>query len=290
MSISSTIAQDFTPLYIGAVPNQIASPDTSKSTITNGILRIANVSIPKYKFFKSSKATPNAPCVIVCPGGGYTILAASHEGTDVAEKLNEFGIHVIVLHYRLPNSKIQLNKSIAPLQDAQQAIKIVREKAKDWGIDPNKVGIMGFSAGGHLASTASTHFDIDYTGLDSKVSLRPDFQILLYPVITMKEFGHQGSKNMLIGAKAAIDSVDMFSNELHVKSNSPKAFIVHASDDGAVPVKNALTYADALAYHKVSVALHVYPKGGHGFGMNNKTTTEAWMDRLLNWFKDNSIL
>lgn len=285
-----SVAQDFNRLYDGKIPNFIDGPDTSKSVITNGILRISNVSIPTYKFFKSTNAAKNAPCVIICPGGGYTILAASHEGSDVALKLNEYGIHAVVVHYRLPNSKTQVNKSIAPLQDAQQAIRIVRDHANQWGVDPNKIGIMGFSAGGHLASTAATHFQKDYTGFNTNTSLRPDFQILMYPVITMKEFGHQGSKNNLIGAKAKADTVDLFSNELQVTSNTPKAFIVHASDDGAVPLKNSLVYADALVYHNVPVSMQIYPAGGHGFGMNNKTTKEYWMDRLIAWFKDQSIL
>ncbi|RVU26778.1 alpha/beta hydrolase [Sandaracinomonas limnophila] len=287
---TSIVAQDFTPLYVGEIPNYIQGPDSSKYVVTNGILRISKVSIPKYKFFKAAKAKENAPCVIICPGGGYTILAASHEGADVALKFNELGIHVLLLHYRLPDVKSQKNKSIAPIQDAQQAIRIARKNANAWGIDVNKIGIMGFSAGGHLASTASTHFETDFTEFGDGISLRPDFQILLYPVITMKEFGHQGSKNNLIGAKAKIDSVDLFSNELHVTSTTPKAFIVHASDDGAVPLKNTLVYADALAYHQVPLGMYIYPNGGHGFGLNNKTSQEQWFDRLVIWLKDQKIL
>lgn len=284
------LAQEFLPLYPAQIPNYINVPDSVKSVTTNGILRISNVTIPKYAFFKAEKAQKLAPCVIICPGGGYGILAASHEGSDVALKLNAMGIHAIVLHYRLPNAKAQINKSIAPIQDAQQAINLVRQNAQKWGIDSDKVGIMGFSAGGHLASTAATHFENDYAGKSNHLSLRPDFQILLYPVITMKEFGHQGSKNNLIGAKAKIDTVDLFSNELRVSSKTPMAFLVHASDDLAVPVKNSLIYAEALAYHGVPVSLHIYPAGGHGFGMNNKTTSENWMDRLYTWFKDHAIL
>ena len=289
MSISA-FGQDFLPLYDGAIPNYIPGPDSSKSVVSGGILRISNVSIPKYKFFKASNAKTNAPCVVICPGGGYTILAASHEGTDLAEKFNQLGIHALVLHYRIPNAKSQINKSIAPLQDVQQAIRLVRKNAKTWGIDITKVGVMGFSAGGHLAASASTHFTADLTEIKDGISLRPDFQILIYPVITMKEFGHQGSKNNLIGAKAKADTVDYFSNELQVNSKTPPAFLVHASDDGAVPVKNSLVYAEALAYHNVLVSLHVYPKGGHGFGMNNKTTSENWFDRLKTWLLDQSIL
>lgn len=287
---NALLAQEFSPLYSGQIPNYINVPDSSKRVTSNGILRISNVSIPMYAFFQAPNAQKSAPCVIVCPGGGYSILAASHEGTDVALKLNAMGVHALVLHYRIPNAKAQVNKSIAPIQDAQQAIRLVRQNAQKWGIDSNKIGIMGFSAGGHLASTAATHFEYDYLNISDQISRRPDFQILIYPVITMKEFGHQGSKNNLIGAKAKIDSVDLFSNELRVNSKTPKAFMVHASDDLAVPVKNSLVYAEALAYHGVSVALHVYPAGGHGFGMNNKTSTEYWMDRLYTWLKDNAIL
>lgn len=287
---NALLAQEFSPLYSGQIPNYINVPDSSKRVTSNGILRISNVSIPMYAFFQAPNAQKSAPCVIVCPGGGYGILAASHEGTDVALKLNAMGVHALVLHYRIPNAKAQVYKSIAPIQDAQQAIRLVRQNAQKWGIDSNKIGIMGFSAGGHLASTAATHFEYDYLNISDQISRRPDFQILIYPVITMKEFGHQGSKNNLIGAKAKIDSVDLFSNELRVNSKTPKAFMVHASDDLAVPVKNSLVYAEALAYHGVSVALHVYPAGGHGFGMNNKTSSEYWMDRLYTWLKDNAIL
>ncbi len=291
VSMTSIVSgQGFSNLYSDDIPNYIDGPDSSKSIITNGILRISNVSIPKYKFFKSANASKNAPCVIICPGGGYTILAASHEGTDVAEKLNEYGIHALVLHYRLPNAKSQVNKSIAPLQDAQKAIYLVRQNAEKWGIDAQKIGIMGFSAGGHLAASAATHFDKNYFTESTIISLRPDFQILLYPVISMKEFGHQGSKNNLIGLNASVDTVDFFSNELHVRSNTPRTFIVHASDDGAVPLKNSIEYVNALNFHKIPVAFHVYPKGGHGFGMNNKTTTDSWVDRLINWMKDSAIL
>jgi acetyl esterase/lipase len=287
---SSIFAQDFSPLYDGVIPNYIPGPDSSKSVVSGGILRISNVSIPKYKYFRSASAKSNAPCVVICPGGGYSILAASHEGVDLAIKFNEIGVHALVLHYRIPNAKSQPNKSIAPIQDAQHAIRLVRKNAKSWGVDPNKIGIMGFSAGGHLASTAATHFSTDFTGIGDGISLRPDFQLLLYPVISMKEFGHQGSKNNLIGAKAKADTVDLFSNELQVSSKTPPAFLVHASDDAAVPAKNSLVYAEALAYHGVPVSMHLYPKGGHGFGLNNKTTQEQWFDRLITWLKDSAIL
>ena len=203
----------------------------------------------------------------------------------MAEEFNKWGITAFVLKYRLPDDSLNVDKSLAPLQDAQQAIRLVRANAKEWGVNKNHIGIMGFSAGGHLASTAATHFTFkaDATNNDT-TSVRPDFAILLYPVISFDTtFGHMGSRNKLIGTQPTADKTAFFSNELHVTSNTPPIFIVHASDDTGVPVENSIRFYQACVKNKVPVEMHLYPHGGHGFGLYNKTTSDNWMDRLKNW-------
>ena len=289
-SFYTAMSQDTKPLYEGAIPNYISGPNLQKGEVSGGMLRISNVTEPTYTFYEAKGGKSSKPCVVVCPGGGYRILASTHEGTDIAKKLNELGIHALVLYYRIPDSTRQVDRRIAPLQDAQQAIRLVRKNANTWGVDVGKVGIMGFSAGGHLAASAATHFNQDYTGINDYINLRPDFQILLYPVISMRPFGHSGSMVNLIGKKPSEDNLHLFSNEEQITDYTPKAFIVHAADDKAVPIKNSLIYVENLSAKEVPADLHVYAKGGHGFGLNNKTTNELWFDRLAEWFKTNHIL
>jgi acetyl esterase/lipase len=227
--------------------------------------------------------------VIICPGGGYAILAFDHEGTRVAEMFNRWGVTAFVLKYRLPDDSINIDKSLAPLQDAQQAVRLVRNNSKEFGVDKNKIGIMGFSAGGHLASTVATHFNFnaDASNTDT-ISVRPDFAILIYPVISFDStIFHRGSKNNLVGANASEEKVKFFSNELQVTAATPPTFLVHASDDGGVPVENSVRFYQACVKNKVPVEMHLYPHGGHGFGMYNRTTDDNWLERLRNWL--NSI-
>lgn len=275
-------AQEIRPLYPGRIPNYIEGPNEQSST-RDGVLRISKVSSPTYQYFAAPGAGKK-PCVVICPGGGYRILAAEHEGTEIAKKLNEKGINAMVLYYRLPDSTRQVDKSIAPLQDAQQAIALARGNAEAWNIDPGKVGIMGFSAGGHLASTAATHFDKDHTGINPGANLRPDFQILIYPVISFRAFGHKGSASQLIGPDFSEARVALYSNDEQVSPTTPPAFLVHASDDKTVPLKNSLNYVERLNSFGIPADLHVYAGGGHGFGLNNKTTTDEWFVSLLKWF------
>jgi len=273
------------PLYAAAIPNATAAPDKENSTITD-ILRIAKVSKPTMTLYKPDK--PNGKAVIICPGGGYGILAWEKEGTKVAEMFNSWGITAFVLKYRLPDDTTMIDKSIAPLQDAQQAIRLVRSNAAKWNINPKSIGIMGFSAGGHLASTAATHFsyNADPTTTDT-TSVRPDFAILLYPVVSFDQaITHKGSKNNLIGPNPTAEKVAFYSNELQVTASTPPSFLVHAGDDGAVPVENSVRYYLACIKNKVPVEMHLYPKGGHGFGLNNATTTDIWMDRMHNWLNN----
>jgi pectinesterase len=270
------------PLYKN-VPNNKPVADKEISITKDNVTRISKISNPTITVYKAQK--PNGKAVIICPGGGYAILAFDKEGTRVAEELNRWGITAFVLKSRLPDDTINIDRSLAPLQDAQQAIRFVRSNAKVFGIDKNKIGIMGFSAGGHLASTAATHFNFKADALNTDtVSVRPDFAILIYPVISFDStITHKGSRNNLIGVNPSKEKTDFFSNELQVTSATPPSFLVHAGDDGSVPVDNSLRYYQACIKNKVPVELHLYPKGGHGFGMNNKTTDDNWMERLKNW-------
>jgi len=283
---NAALAQTVTEmnLYAGTIPGSIQSTVKERTIVlANGGIRISSVINPTLK--KYSPVKPNGMSVIICPGGGYTRLSIDHEGEDVAKALNEFGITGFVLKYRLPNDSIMIDKSTGPLQDAQEAIRTVRKQAAAWGLNPAKIGIMGFSAGGHLAATAATHFNMlaDATIKDT-TSVRPDFAILLYPVISFDDsIAHKGSKTNLVGKTPTAEQVKLFSNDLQVTKNSPPAFIVHAGDDGTVPVENSIRYYQACIKNKVLAEMHLYPKGGHGFGMNNKTTNDKWFDRLINW-------
>jgi acetyl esterase/lipase len=270
-------------LYKVAVPNNKQVPDKEYATTRDNVTRIAKVSNPTLTVFKPEK--PNGKSVIICPGGSYLILAFDKEGTRVAEEFNKWGVTAFVLKYRLPDDTINIDKSLAPLQDAQQAIRWVRSNAAQYGIDKNKIGIMGFSAGGHLASTAATHFNFKADAANNDTtSVRPDFAILIYPVISFDStFGHKGSRNNLVGANAPKEKIDFYSNELQVTTNTPPTFLIHAADDATVPVENSIRFYQACIKNKVLAEMHVYPKGGHGFGMYNKTTEDNWMERLRNW-------
>jgi len=275
------------PLYKNGVPNNKQVINKENSATRDNVTRVARVSNPTLTVFKPQK--PNGKSVIICPGGGYALLAFDKEGTRVAEEFNKWGVTAFVLKYRLPDDSINIDRSLAPLQDAQQAIRFVRNNAKEFGVDKNKIGIMGFSAGGHLASTAATHFNFkaDVSNNDT-TSTRPDFTILIYPVISFDStIAHKGSRNNLIGANASKEKTDFYSNELQVTSATPPTFLIHAGDDATVPVENSIRFYQACIKNKVTVELHLYPKGGHGFGMYNKTTDDNWMERLRNWL--NSI-
>ncbi len=273
------------PLYEKDVPNSKPASNKEIFTVKDNVMRIEKVSVPTITLFRPAK--PNGIAIVICPGGGYQMLAFDKEGTRVADSLTTRGITALVLKYRLPDDTTMIDKSLAPLQDAQQAIRLARQHAAEWNINPNKIGIMGFSAGGHVASTAATHFSFksDVTNADT-TSVRPNFAILIYPVISFDStITHKGSKNSLVGVNASTEKVEFFSNELQVNKQTPPSFLVHAGDDGAVPVENSLRYYKACVLNKVPVEMHLYPKGGHGFGMFNKTTTDIWMERLYNWLQ-----
>ncbi|MBX3254610.1 MAG: alpha/beta hydrolase [Chitinophagaceae bacterium] len=273
------------------IPNNIPGANQEKSDTSGGILRISNISRPTLTVFLPDASKANGTAVVICPGGGYAIVAAGHEGYDVAKKFNEMGVAAFVLKYRLPNAKNQPDPSIAPLQDAQQALLTVRQHAKKWHINPDRVGIMGFSAGGHLASTGGTHYDKALVSNPANISVRPNFMVLIYPVISSgTTIGHAGSFKNLLGENASAGQLNNYSNELQVNETTPPAFLVHASDDGAVPPDNSIVFYHALIKNKVPAEMHIYQSGGHGFGMHNPTTKDAWMNRLKNWMDRNGWL
>jgi len=209
------------------------------------------------------------------------------EGINIAKAFIKQGVVAFILKYRLPSDSIMKDKSIGPLQDAQQAIKLVRQRAAEWNIDINKVGIMGFSAGGHLASSAGTHFDTSFIPNDENISLRPDFTILVYPVISMSDkLAHLGSRTNLLGTNPTTEKIKFFSNELHITDKTPPTWITHAGDDKVVDVDNSIAFYEALRHHKVPVEMHLYPKGDHGFVL--KLPTKDWMVPLFGWMKVNN--
>ncbi|MDQ4140352.1 MAG: alpha/beta hydrolase, partial [Bacteroidota bacterium] len=265
LNLGSALAQtkpmEF-PLYEGNIPNAKPGPNEEKSE-TDGILRISLVRNPTLTAYLPPEDKATGAAVVVCPGGGYSIIAAGHEGVDVARKLNEKGIAAFVVKYRLPSSKTSTNPEIAPLQDAQQAIRIVRKRAAEWQVDPKRIGIMGFSAGGHLASTAGTHFQKVVTPNPDKISVRPDFMILVYPVISSQSgVAHQGSFDNLLGKNASPEKLKEYSNDQQVTAQTPPTFLIHASDDKAVPPANSILFYQALQQLNIPAELHIYPKGG----------------------------
>lgn len=293
MCTANLNAQEIIKLYPGVIPGSKPTPADFKETAPvgdDGIIRISKVSEPTLTVFLPSKEKATGAAVIICPGGGYGILAINHEGYNVAKRFNEIGVAAFVLKYRLPNDAIMVDKSFGPLMDAEQAIYLVRGQAKKWNVDPAKIGIMGFSAGGHLASTLTVHYDDVKIENKEKLSLRPDFSILIYPVISFIESPHTGSANNLAGANATQAQKEYFSNERHVTPQTPPTFLVHANDDNGVPVQNSIIFNQALVANKVKSEMHLYQGGGHGFGLNNKTTSDDWFERLTNWMKSNKFL
>jgi acetyl esterase/lipase len=273
------------PLYgSDPIPNSRPGDIQEKIDSANGRISLSLVSHPTLTVFLPPKDKANGAAVVVCPGGGYTHLAMGHEGFEVAKRLNEMGIAAFVLKYRLPSDETMINKEIGPLQDAQRAILLVRQRAAEWGVDPGRIGIMGFSAGGHLASTAGTHFDRAVIDDPAHISLRPDFMILVYPVISFADsIGHRGSRDHLLGKNPSPEKIREYSNEWQVTEHTPPAFLVQAEDDRTVPVVNSLYFYGALQRKGVPAELHIYPRGGHGFGLHNPTTKDQWIERVRNW-------
>jgi acetyl esterase/lipase len=291
ISYNGSVGQTVIPLY-KTVPNTKLAVDYKEKADTgkDEIIRISKVSVPEITVFRPAKSSGKNAAVIICPGGGYAILAYNLEGTTVAHILNDWGVTAIVLKYRLPSDEIMKDKTIGPIQDAQRAIQYVRENAKELNIDPQKIGIMGFSAGGHLASTASTHFNKDYIDNPNHTSMRPDFSILGYPVISMDGLAHSGSRDNLLGKNPSKEMITNFSNELQVTKDTPPTFLVLAGDDNGVNPENSIKYYEALLKNHVPAELHVYQNGGHGFGTRILEKNNNWMDVLRVWMAHNGFL
>jgi len=283
-------AQQVVRLYEGQIPNSKISTNEEQATANALVDTVTRkVSIPTLTIFLPLKNQSKGSAVIICPGGGYGGLLTKREGTDVARAFAKLGIAAFVLKYRLPDDKIMIDKTIGPLQDALQALKTVRQNAGKWNIDSNKIGIMGFSAGGHLASSAGTHFDAPIIENIEKINLRPDFMILINPVISFTdEIGHIGSRNNLLGKSANLDKINFFSNELHVNQSTPQTFLVHAADDSVVSPENSFRFYHALRKNKVNAELHIYSEGEHGF--LKKPVFDEWFGRAVNWMKDRKLI
>ncbi len=262
LGLTALNAQRVIPLYRGTIQNskpyktpEVMRPDSS----------VSKVSVPTLTVFLPPVDKANGIAVIICPGGGYGGLVMKREGYEVARELNKTGIAGIVLKYRMPADSSMVDKSTGPLQDAQQAIKTVRENAAKWNIHPDKIGIMGFSAGGHLASTAGTHFNKSFIDNHENTNLRPDFMVLVYPVISLSQFGHAGSAKNLLGESPKEERINYFSNELQVTAGTPPAFLIHGNDDSKVPVENSILFYEALRKNKVRTGIHLFATGEHGF-------------------------
>lgn len=280
-------AQETFPLYPGAIPGAIDKPDAeTTNTLENGVVIVGKISRPTVTVYKGEnvrRSNGKQMAIIIFPGGGYVINALKHEGHDVGKWLAAHGITAFVVKYRVPDSTYMTNPTTAPLQDAQQAIGWVRDNAKKFGIDKNKIGVLGFSAGGHLAASASTHYN---THLTKYKKVRPDFSVLIYPVISFTDsIGHTGSRDALLGKHPTTEEIKAWSNEFQVNAKTPPAFLAHAKDDW-VNYKNSVMYAEALQSHQVKVELVLFPDGGHGFGMINPKASKQWPDQLLLWLSE----
>ena len=276
------------PLYPKGVPNSKPTPTTYLEK-TSGDW-ITGVSVPTLTAYFPEKGKANGAAIVVCPGGAYAGLANAHEGMAICREFNKIGVTAFLLKYRLPSDEIMVDRSIGPLQDAQMAIYTVRKNAKEWGVNPAKIGIIGFSAGGHLASTEGTHFDKPVIDDKDNISLRPDFMMLIYPVISFGEQAHVGSRENLIGKTPSQAQLDLYSNEKQITANTPPTFLVHAGDDGAVPVQNSLMFYEGLLKNKVKAEMHIFQEGGHGFGMNNSKNKGKWFEWATNWLEENGFL
>jgi acetyl esterase/lipase len=245
--------------------------------------------VPTLTIFFPEKATANGTSVIIAPSGGYAVWV--DEAVEIAQAFNKIGVTAFVLKYRLPSDEIMVDKTIGPLQDAQMAVMILRKRASEWKIDPGKIGFVGISAGGHIASTAGTHFDTPVIENPEKISLRPDFMILLYPVISLDAglVSKTMTRTNLLGATPSKEQVDFFSNEKHVTSDTPPVWLIHAADDKRITVRHSLLFYDALLKANVKAEMHILPVGGHGFALEHPTRQDKWMGWCTDWLHENGF-
>ncbi|AXY74749.1 alpha/beta hydrolase [Paraflavitalea soli] len=266
-------AQQVIPLYTDSIPDNLGPvPKEEQPTITAYIPPV-------------DRNTGTA--VVIFPGGAYSFLATKEEGTVIAEAFVKKGIAAFVVKYRLPKDSVMRDKSMAPLMDAQQAIRLVRLRSKEWHIDPYRVGVVGYSAGGHLAATLGTHFNKSYIPNKEEISLRPAFMILVYPVISMENgLTHGGSRISLLGEKPTPEQLHFFSAETNTNWQTPPTYITHASDDQVVTSENSVAFYQALKKKGVPVELHLYPEGNHGF--TQRQAVDEWLEPMLQFLKRNA--
>jgi acetyl esterase/lipase len=292
--VNVALAQQAMPLYQGEIPNSVAAPDEEsirERDPGDPYLFYQNISIPQiYPYLLANTRSPRA-AIVILPGGSYRGVSIVKEGFDVAKRLNEYGIVAFVVKYRTPSERHMRDKTLAPLQDAQQALQLVRARAKEWNVDPTRVGLMGFSAGGHLASTAATRFNQPAIESATPEQVRPDFLMLGYPVISFDDaITHSVSRETLVSKQPTREQIEQYSNDRHVTAQTPPTFIVHAADDKSVVVANSLRFFEALQANGVSSELIIFPRGGHGFGLNNSTTPDRWIERCRDWLLSNGYL
>lgn len=282
----NAFAQEFIPLWPeGKKPNFNGKPVTD--TVYND--RIWRVGTPGMYAFVVPKSENNGTAVLICPGGGYERLSHLYNGFNLAKWYNTIGINAFVLIYRLPHQTDLLQRQLAPLQDAQRAMRIIRYNAAKWNIKTDKVGVMGTSAGGHVASTLGTHAtDVSaIKDVTDTLSYRPDFMVLLSPVISMGQYAHPGSKKYFIGPDSTKQLISQYSNELQVTAYTPATFMVHAFNDKTVNVKNTVLFYDALIAHEINASIHIFPQGGHGIRLvENPGSTDLWLNLLEAWLKE----
>lgn len=279
-------AQDFVPLWPAG-----KKPNSNGIKITDSIFneRIWRVATPGIYCFVVPKAENNGTAVLIVPGGGYERLSHLYSGFNLAKWYNTIGVNAFVLIHRLPHQQDLINKQLAPVQDAQRAIRVIRANAVLWNIKTDKVGIMGISAGGHVASTLGTHVKDEATISDTldRYSFRPDFMVLLSPVITMDKYAHTGSKKNFLGADSTKANIEHYSGELQVTSFTSPTFLVHAQNDSTVKVQNSLLFYQALVEKKINASLHIFPQGGHGIRLDeNPGSTDQWLNLLEAWLKE----
>lgn len=281
------------PLWTHTIPGAINAPKYQEQEIykDNKVHSTSNVKTPTLSVYRPHSVTANGTAILIFPGGGYSHLAIDKEGKKVAEWLNSLGITAFILKYRLPNDQIMIDKTIGPLQDAQEAIRVIRRTTKKGKVIYTKIGVIGFSAGGHLAATLSTHYNEKTYPVSDTISARPDFALLIYPVISMKEeTTHKGSQINLLGDSPTLQVMEKFSNELNANSETPPTFLVHASDDTVVTVENSINYYRALKQYNVPVEMHLYETGGHGFGLGMKETSLYWTKNCSNWLISHKLI
>ena len=269
------------------IPNFIDTGEAQVSDTTD-VIRIRHVKTPDINVFRPSRRNATDKAMLVIPGGGYRQLAYDSGGTEIAQWLNSKGITAIVLKYRLPFTSNNIIGHLSPMMDAQRAMRLIRHHADEWGINPLQVGVIGISAGGHLAAMLATQFDYGDEGNPDPVerhSSRPDFSVLLYTVITSDTaYWHRGSFRALLGDYPPEDLLHRYSTEKHVKPDTPPAILIHAADDTSVPVQNSILYFQALNKKGIPAEMHIYPHGGHGFSLAiGRGHLSTWPDRVTDW-------